>query len=95
MVTAIVIAPIGTAGALGVLVERLAGAGVAVAVADDLATAVDHAQRDPAHPPCILLDLRDATGDLEELKRAVERVRATIAALPNCQPVCITSASDP
>jgi CheY-like chemotaxis protein len=95
MTQAIVIAPIGTAGALGVLVERLAGAGVAVAVADDLATAVDHAQRDPAHPPCILLDLRDATGELEELKRAVERVKQTIQALPTATPVCITSAGDP
>jgi len=95
MVTAIVIAPIGITGALGVLVERLAGAGVAVAIADDLATAVDHAQRESAHPPCILLDLRDATGDVEEMRRAVDRIKATVQALPGTLPVCITSVADP
>jgi len=91
--SAIVIAPNGTGGALGVLVERLAGAGVRVAVVDDLASAVDQSMR--GAPPCILLDMRDATADPEDLKRVAERIRRAIAGLPGTTPVCITATADP
>jgi len=90
---AIVIAPNGTGGALGVLVERLAGAGVRVAVVDDLPSAADHPLRSPA--TCVLLDLRESGGDPEDIKRAAERIRRTMAALPGAMPVCVTSAGDP
>jgi CheY-like chemotaxis protein len=94
MPTAVVIAPVGTGGALGVLIERLAGSGMKVAIVDDLASAVDVVQREGAHPPCVLLDLRDATGELEEVERAVERVRQAATAIPAAPPVCITSANN-
>src|SRR5262249_38562851 len=90
---AIVIAPNGTGGALRVLVERLAGAGMRVAVVDDLPSAADHPLRGPA--TCVLVDLREVGGDPEDLKRATERIRRTIATLPGTTPVCITSVGDP
>jgi len=90
---AIVIAPNGTGGALGVLVERLAGAGMRVAVVDDLPSAADHPLRGPA--TCVLLDLREVGGDPEDLKRAGERIRRVIATLPGTTPVCITAVGDP
>jgi CheY-like chemotaxis protein len=89
--SAILIAPDGPDGTLRTLTDRLASVGVVVTIVDELPTAVELAARHQA-PPAILLDLRDAAaGEVEDLKKAVDVLRRTLAAMPGYQPIVITA----
>jgi CheY-like chemotaxis protein len=101
-VTAIAIAPLGASGTLRVLIERLSGVGIEVAIADDIPSASELAAHlseranTPGLVPCILLDLREfsADSDIEDIKLATEQIRRTCAAIPHAHPVAITGKAD-
>jgi len=89
--SAILIAPDGPDGTLRTLTDRLASVGVVVTIVDELPTAVELAARHEA-PPAILLDLRDAAaGEVEDLKKTVDVLRRTLAAMPGYLPIVITT----
>ncbi|MDB4958593.1 MAG: response regulator receiver protein [Myxococcales bacterium] len=94
-VTAIAIAPAGATGTLRVLIERLAGVGIEVAIADDVAGGAELAGQAGALP-AILIDLREfsADSDIEDIRRATELIRRTCAAIPHALPVAITGEAD-
>jgi two-component system, cell cycle response regulator DivK len=88
---AILIAPQGAGGPLRGLMDRLASVGVTVTIVDELATAVELSARH-ANPPALLLDLCEAsTGEVEDIRAAVETLRRALAALPNALPVVVTT----
>ncbi len=93
---AILIAPHGSSGALRTLMDRLASVGVEVSIVDEIGIArelVSH--QDPEQAPAILLDLRDAApGDVEDLKKAVDTIRRTLAAMPYVMPIVITAQAE-
>lgn len=93
---AVVIAPMGATGPLRVLLERLAGMGIECEVVRDEDAASEVVARSPSSPPCVVLDLRDATSDhdVEDVKRAAEAVRSVMNAIPGCVPVVITNDAD-
>lgn len=92
---AILIAPHGPSGQLRGLVERLAAAGVKVTIVDELVTAAE-IYGTHADPPCVLVDLRDASGgELEDSQRATESLRRIVLALPRAQPVPVLSHGSP
>lgn len=93
---AILIAPVGVSGPLRGLMDRLSSVGVLVTIVDDLAMAAELSYSHEA-PPAILVDLRDvAAGEVEDVRRAVLTVKRTIAAIPSCLPVVVTTdASSP
>jgi CheY-like chemotaxis protein len=92
---AVVIAPQGATGSLRVLLERLAGIGVEVDVVEDIQGAADAVAAHPASPPCVVLDLRDATSaDVEDARAAGDAVKKTLRAIPQCLPVVITGEAD-
>jgi CheY-like chemotaxis protein len=89
--SAILIAPDGPDGTLRTLMDRLQSVGVTSTIVDELAAAVELAARHEA-PPAILLDLRDAAaGEVEDLKKVVDVLRRTLAALPGYLPIVITA----
>src|SRR6185503_11874818 len=56
-----------------------------------LATAVELAARHPM-PPAVLLDLRDAgASEVEDIRKATDTLRRTLAALPHALPVVVTA----
>jgi CheY-like chemotaxis protein len=89
--SAILIAPEGPDGTLRTLMDRLQSVGVTSTIVDELAAAVELAARHES-PPAILLDLRDAAaGEVEDLKKVVDVLRRTSAALPGYLPIVITA----
>jgi CheY-like chemotaxis protein len=92
--SAILIAPNGPDGTLRALMDRLQSVGVTSTIVDELAAAVELAARHEA-PPAILLDLRDAAaGEVEDLKKVVDVLRRTLAALPSYLPIVITASAE-
>jgi DNA-binding NtrC family response regulator len=88
---AILFAPDGPDGTLRNLTDRLASVGVDVTIVDELPTAIELAARHET-PPAILLDLRDAaTGEVEDLKTAVDMLRKTIGSMPGVLPIIVTA----
>ena len=96
MASAIVIAPQGATGPLRALIDRLAAAGVAVSVVEDVESAADTAREAAGAPPCVLVDLRElATGsDVEDVRRAGDVLGRVRAEIPFVQPVAITNNAD-
>lgn len=91
---AILIAPSGTSGPLRSLMDRLASVGITVTIVDEVATAGELARRTSV-PPALLLDLRElAAGEVEDLRKATDFVRAVITAIPNCLPVVVTAQAE-
>src|SRR4051812_29296249 len=92
---AIAIAPGGATGTLRVLIERLAGVGIEVAIADDVPGGAELASQAGALP-CIMIDLREFSSgsDIEDIKLATELIRRTCAAIPQAMPVAITHKAD-
>jgi len=91
MLAAILIAQQGAAGPLRGLVERLASTEVEVTIVDDLPTALAMSHTADT-PPVILLDLRDvAGGELEDVKLAITAIHKAVAAIPEIEPVVVTS----
>lgn len=89
--SAILIAPDGPDTALRTLMDRLASVGVTASIVDELPTAVELADRHDT-PPAVLVDLRDAAaGEVEDLKRAVDVLRRTLAVMPGYLPIVITA----
>lgn len=87
----ILIAPDGASGALRGLMDRLASVGVTVTIVDEIATAVEMSGRH-ARPPAVMLDLRDVgAGEVEDVRKATEAVRRTLAALPHALPIVVTT----
>jgi CheY-like chemotaxis protein len=92
---AILISARGATERLSELVERLRSVGVAVAIVDEVASAVE-ASRGHARPPAILLDLRDASaGEVEDQRVAGEAIRRTLLRFPNALPIVVTSGASP
>ncbi|MDB4960246.1 MAG: DNA-binding response regulator [Myxococcales bacterium] len=92
---AILIAPHGAAGPLRGLVERLAASGVTTTVVDELPAAVDISAGYEA-PPCVLLDLREASGgEIEDTRLASQAIRRAITALPDTTPIAVVSGGNP
>ncbi|HSD89363.1 MAG TPA: response regulator [Kofleriaceae bacterium] len=94
--TAIVLAPDGVTGSLQALVDRLAQSGVRIDAVDEVGLAAQLASRTPYAPPCVLLDLRalGAGSELEDIRRASERIRRVIHAMPLVQPIAVTGQAD-
>ena len=94
--TAVVLAPLGVGGSLGALIERLRGAGIEVAVVDDVTSAAEIARASAERPPVLLMDLRDVTegAQLEDAKRAADTIRRAVAAIPIVSPIAITAEAD-
>lgn len=89
--TVILIAPSGASGPLRGLVDRLASVGVAITIADEVAGAAELCAAAP-RAPAVMLDLRDAAaGEVEDLRRATDTVRRTIAAMPSALPIVLTA----
>jgi CheY-like chemotaxis protein len=87
----ILIAPVGAGGPLRGLMDRLASVGVTVTIVDELATAVEMSAHHE-QPPAVMLDLRDAgAGEVEDVRKATEAVRRTLASLPHALPIVVTS----
>lgn len=77
------------------LMQRLAGAGVAVAMVDELATAVETSQR-YSQPPALLLDLREVgAGEVEDQNAAGEAIRRTLVQFPDALPIVVTQRAGP
>ncbi len=87
----VIVAPEGVTGSLRVLIERLVGLGLDVTTVDDVSTAANHVAREPNHPPCVMLDLRELTSaDADELRLATDAVKRAIFVIPQCTPIVIT-----
>lgn len=91
--SAILIAPRGASGPLRGLMDRLASVGVTVTIVDELGTAAELSRRHESLP-ALLLDLRDLSGEVEDLRKATEAVRRLLVAIPSCLPVAVTSEAD-
>ncbi|HTR54885.1 MAG TPA: response regulator [Kofleriaceae bacterium] len=96
MASAIAIAPRGATGPLQALVDRLTGAGITVAVVDDIGSAAELVRETPDAPPCVLLDLRDlaAGSDVEDVRAATGAILRVAEAIPRIAPVAVTGAAD-
>jgi CheY-like chemotaxis protein len=89
--TVILIAPAGASGPLRGLVDRLASVGVTITIVDEVATAAEMSARHD-RPPAVMLDLRDAgAGEVEDVRKATEALRRTLAALPRALPIVLTA----
>jgi two-component system, OmpR family, response regulator len=94
-IAAILISPLGVAGQLRDLMDRLGSVGVKVAIVDEVATAVELADRHDT-PPAILLDLREfGAGEVEDQQVAADAIRRTLERLPDALPIIVTSEADP
>jgi len=90
-VGAILIAPQGATGPLRGLMDRLANVGVIVSIVDDLTAAVELSAGHES-PPALLLDLRAySSGEVDDVRRAIEIVRRVMLELPEATPVAVTS----
>ena len=96
MASAIAIAPQGATGPLRALIDRLAAAGVATSVVEDVPSAAEAARAQAAAPPCVLVDLRHlASGsDPADVRAAGDAIRRVAEAIPHVHPVAITNAGD-
>lgn len=94
-IAAIMVAPDGVGGPLRGLLDRLASVGVGVTIVDELGAAVElYARHDV--PPAVLIDLRDTSaGEVEDVRKAVDAVRRTLAVLPHALPVAVTAEARP
>src|SRR5258706_15658695 len=78
------------------MIDRLASAGVAVSVVDELDDArVLVARVDPMAPPVVFVHIPEASTDLEELTIAMARLRRVNDALPGIEPVVVTQHAGP
>jgi CheY-like chemotaxis protein len=92
---AILISPAGAAAPLRDLMERLRGAGIAVSIVDEVATAVEASRRLP-RLPALLLDLADVgAGEVEDQRASVEAIRRTLLRFPSALPIVVTHGADP
>jgi DNA-binding NtrC family response regulator len=95
-ITAIIIAQSGATGPMRNLIDRLASAGVAVSVVDDLDdTRALVARADPMSPPVVFVHLPESSADLEELTLAMARLRMVREGLPGLDPVVVTQHAGP
>jgi len=92
---AILISPRGAAGPLRALIERLSSFGIAIAIADEVDSAVE-ASRGYPQPPALLLDLGGGgAGEAEEQRAASEAIRRTLLRFPNALPIVVTIRANP
>lgn len=93
---AIVIAPAGKTGPLRNLMDRLAGAGVAVSLVDDVDDAralIGHAP--PESPPVVFVHVPDASAEHDDVTAIAARIRAVREALPAIEPVVVATKVEP
>lgn len=95
-ISVVLIAQSGATGPMRSLIDRLASAGVAVSVVDELddaRTLVAHA--DMLAPPVVFVHVPEASADLEELTLSMARLRLVRDSLPGIEPVVVTQHAGP